>query len=72
MENKLNITAATYYCNCSNQLLLSPGCQCELCMGIVADVQSDSSNVTPSASEQYDLAYFEALERMYVDFEFAA
>jgi hypothetical protein len=71
MENRLYKAPATLYCNCSNQLLLMPGCECDLCMGIVAE-QDTLSEPIATTTERYDQSYFEALERMYSSFEFAA
>jgi hypothetical protein len=72
MEKRVYTAAPINYCTCSNQWLLMPGCECELCMGIVADL--DASNLEPAEEkhDRYDQAYFEALERMYSSFEFAA
>ncbi len=73
MENRLYAAATTtFYCTCSNQYLLLSGCQCDLCMGVVAEPESISPEPTPDAQDRYDQAYFEALERLYSSFEYAA
>jgi hypothetical protein len=69
MENRLYKAPANFYCNCPNQLLLVPGCECDLCMGIVADYDTTAPIAT---TDRYDESYFEALERLYCSFEFAA
>ena len=71
MENRLFKAPATLYCNCTNQLLLTPGCQCDLCMGFVAE-QDAQPEPNATTVDRYDLSYFEALERLYSSFEFAA
>ncbi len=70
MEKRSHISAYTHYCTCSNHLLLMPGCECDLCMGVVADHDAGLEIMAPQ--DRYDQAYFEALERMYSNFEFAA
>ena len=72
MENRLYKASATFACNCTNQLLLLPGCQCDLCMGVVAEYEPFSPEAIVEATDRYDQAYFEALERLYCSFEYAA
>ena len=72
MENRLYAANTTFVCTCSNQHLLLPGCQCDLCMGVVADQDFLAQEPVREATERYDLAYFEALERLYSSFEYAA
>lgn len=45
-------------CSCANQMLLMPGCTCDICGGLVPE----QSNGNEPAEEWYDAAYFEALE----------
>ncbi len=71
MEKRLYIAPDVLLCTCPSQLLLSPGCVCELCMGLIADLDCpEYGHATPQ--EKFDLSYFEALERLYEDIEFAA
>ena len=72
MENRLYAAATNFTCNCSNQYLLVPGCHCDLCMGVVADLESFVQEPVKEPKERYDQAYFEALERLYSSFEYAA
>ena len=44
-------------CSCSNQALLSPGQQCEICMGMVEGPQKTSEE-----GSFFEVDYFEALE----------
>ena len=44
-------------CSCSNQSLLSPGQQCEICMGMVEGPKS-----TSETDSLFEVDYFEALE----------
>jgi hypothetical protein len=71
MEKRLHMTPDILLCTCPFQPLLSPGCECELCMGLIADLNCAELD-QPMAIEQFDLGYFEALERLYEDIEFAA
>ena len=71
MEKKLLRTPDILLCTCPYQPLLAPGCICELCMGLIADLDcTELDNILPT--EQFDLGYFEALERLYEDLDFAA
>ena len=72
MENRLYKAPATFFCNCPNQLLLLPGFECDLCMGLVADQEGQVTDSVAAPGERYDQAYFEALERLYSSFEYAA
>ena len=77
VSGKIKIEAMKYQsqnvrpCSCSNHLILAPGEVCELCLGIVEDVQLEE-NAHEAAPERFDYAYFEALERWYESMEFAA
>jgi hypothetical protein len=71
MKNQLHLNTDILLCTCPYQPLLSPGCECELCMGLIADLDVPEFAELSSA-EQFDLSYFEALERLYEDVEFAA
>jgi hypothetical protein len=70
MEKSIYKVAEYLPCSCPMQSLLTPGVTCEHCMGLVAEPEP-----VPSAGalhDRYDRAYFEALERLYEDVEFAA
>lgn len=71
MQHRHSVAPAHHHCQCANHLLLSPGSECELCMGWVPDSRPGEA-AAPSGRAQYDMAYFEALEQRYSDFEFAA
>jgi hypothetical protein len=71
METKLHKPTDILLCTCPSQPLLTPGCICELCMGLIADPEVPELDFLMDI-EQYDLGYFEALERLYEDVEFAA
>ena len=60
MKNEMSYQAlAISSCNCPNQHLLSPGQTCENCMGL-AGFDPSLDQILPD--EQFDEAYFEALE----------
>jgi hypothetical protein len=59
-------------CNCGNQLLVAPGCACDVCMGIASDPSESQWTASPERKDQYDMSYFEALERLFESFEYAA
>ena len=71
MENKLPKAPDVLLCTCPYQPLLAAGCACELCMGFIAELETPEWDEFPPR-EQYDLDYFEALERLFEDLEFAA
>jgi hypothetical protein len=70
METRLYTAPEMILCTCSHQLILVTGAHCEVCMGVVTE-QEVLDNHEEQAG-QYDLSYFEALERMFESFEFAA
>jgi hypothetical protein len=72
MEKRLYTAPEMILCTCGNQLLVLPGCTCDLCMGVVAENADLQAATTTERRERYDLSYFEALERMFESFEFAA
>jgi hypothetical protein len=72
MEKQLYTASATILCTCSSQWLLTPGTHCEVCMGIVPEPMENEEKHEPAVYDQFDLNYFEALERMFESFEFAA
>jgi hypothetical protein len=69
MEKRLITAPETFTCNCGNEILLGNGCTCEVCMGVAFEPAADRPE---RGYEQFDMSYFEALERMFEDFEFAA
>jgi hypothetical protein len=71
MEKRLHMDTNVLLCTCPFQPLLASGCVCELCMGLIADLDCPELEHFEK-SEQFDLGYFEALERLYEDIEFAA
>ncbi len=72
MEKRLYTPQPLILCTCGNQLLLAPGCACEVCMGIATDVMEAPSSTSGERRDRFDMSYFEALERMFESFEFAA
>lgn len=72
MEKRLYKVPDILPCNCANQLLLLPGTTCELCMGIASEPVCWEEDGMDTEYGQYDQSYFEALERMFESFEFAA
>ncbi len=71
MEKKSYKATDVLLCTCPYQPLLAAGCECELCMGIIAELETPEWDNMPSR-EQYDMSYFEALERLFEELEFAA
>lgn len=72
MEKRLYRIHDMILCNCSHQLLLVAGSHCEVCMGMVADVDVTEDGSARIIHDKFDVSYFEALERMFESFEFAA
>lgn len=71
MEKRLYKAPDMILCNCGNQLLVLPGCTCDVCMGIAPDA-GEAPVGKGDAHDRFDMSYFEALERMFESFEFAA
>jgi hypothetical protein len=71
MEKRLYKTPEMIPCTCSNHLLLVPGTVCEVCMGMVMEAEA-LERTEPAVYDHYGPDYFEALERMFESFEFAA
>jgi hypothetical protein len=72
MEKRMYPALPLIICNCGNQILVDPGCNCEVCMGVTIDSSELSFSSTSERKDQFDLSYFEALERLFESFEFAA
>lgn len=72
MEKRMYAALPLIICTCGNQLLVTPGCACDVCMGIAADPSEMPIVAASERKDQYDMSYFEALERMFESFEFAA
>ena len=72
MENRLYKIADTMICNCSHHLLLPADSTCEVCMGVTLQSSEIDELIASAPSDQYDQSYFEALERMFESFEYAA
>lgn len=71
MEKKLHKAHDILLCTCPYQPLLAQDCICELCMGLIADLEVPELDFLMEI-EQFDQGYFEALERLYEDLDFAA
>ena len=73
MEKRLYKTPDVLFCNCGNQYLLMPGCTCDVCMGVAPECSESFPDQSSDLSrDQFDMGYFEALERAFESFEFAA
>ena len=64
----MNTHTYTNICTCDNQILLTPGCTCETCMGIVPE----RTEASESPWEIYSAAYFESLEDELLNQDLAA
>jgi hypothetical protein len=72
MEKRLFTAPDTLICTCANHYVLMPGMTCELCMGWVTDLAVADEATTSERKDIYDQGYFEALERLFEDIDFAA
>lgn len=72
MEKRLYKAPDTILCTCGNQLLVMPGCTCDLCMGLAAEPGEWMHPKPAERHDQFDQSYFEALERLFESFDFAA
>jgi hypothetical protein len=72
MEKRLYISPAPLACTCANHYVLMPGSSCDLCMGIVMDQSAIDDLLGAEPRDLFDQSYFEALERMFEDIDYAA
>jgi hypothetical protein len=72
MEKRFYPSQPLIICNCGNHLLVAPGCTCDVCMGVAAEPADTQQAVAGERRDRFDMSYFEALERMFESFDFAA
>lgn len=73
MEKRLYPTQPLIICTCGNHLLVAPGCTCDVCMGVAAEpADGQTAGSQGERRDRFDMSYFEALERMFESFDFAA
>lgn len=72
MKNELYKTPDMIHCTCGNHMLLMPGHICEVCMGVAPETDEALPPGTTDNYDQFDIDYFEALERMFEHLGFAA